>query len=152
MPVEATWIDIFKALLTPAIGILAIVIAFQQWRTNRNKLKLELFDKRFAVFQATRSFLSSVLRDGRVTHEALETYRLGIIDSVFLLDSATSEFLWGLYKTGLAAIRYNSSLEGVPVGEKRSQLVSQETAEVKKLTDEIGNLQNRFEKFLKLAH
>jgi len=27
-------------------------IAIQQWRTNKNKLRLDLFDRRWAVFEA----------------------------------------------------------------------------------------------------
>ena len=65
------WIEISKGLLTPAIGLVAIYIAWQQWNTNRNKLKLDLFEKRFSVFQSTRTFLSSVLRDGLVSRDCL---------------------------------------------------------------------------------
>lgn len=149
---EYQWIEISKGLLTPAIGLLAIYIAWQQWNTNRNKLKLDLFEKRFSVFQKTRSFLSAVLRDGRVKRDELETYRLSILDSVFLFDKQTSEYLWSLHKTALKAVQYNSSLEGKPVGEERSKLVEQESKQVEILTDALGGLQKRFEKFLKLGH
>ena len=146
------WVEISKGLLTPAIGLVAIYIAWQQWNTNRNKLKLDLFEKRFSVFQATRHFLSAVLRDGRVKREDLEAFRLGILDAVFLFDKQTSDYLWDLHKTALKAVRYASSLEGVPVGEERSNLVEQESEQVKILTDSLGNLQGQFEKFLKLGH
>jgi len=52
IPPQRDWIDIFAALLTPAIAILASYIAVRQWLTNKNKLKLDLFDKRYAVFEA----------------------------------------------------------------------------------------------------
>ncbi len=146
------WIEVSKGLLTPAIGFVAIYIAWQQWNTNRNKLKLDLFEKRFSVFQSTRTFLSSVLRDGLVSREVLETYRTGILDAVFLFDQQTSDYLWGLHKAGLKAIKYKSSLEGVPVGEKRNQLVEQEGEQIEVLTDALGGLQKKFEKFLKLGH
>jgi hypothetical protein len=37
-------VDILAALLTPVIAILAVYIAWQQWDTNRNKLKLDLLN------------------------------------------------------------------------------------------------------------
>jgi hypothetical protein len=60
------WIDILAALLTPTIAILGAYIAWQQWRTNRNKLKLDLFDKRFQVFENIKKFIASILTSGRV--------------------------------------------------------------------------------------
>ncbi|MFK7848529.1 MAG: hypothetical protein AB8G77_24795, partial [Rhodothermales bacterium] len=119
--------------MTPLIAGIAIYVAWQQWRTNRQKLKLDLFDKRFAIFQSTRTFLSTVLRDGRVNREDLEKFRMGILDSVFLLDQGTSDYLWGLRSIGSKAIMYNTQLEGVPVGEKRNELVDNEHREVEKL-------------------
>ncbi len=52
----------------------------------------------------------------------------------------------------MKAIKYKSSLEGVPVGEKRNQLVEQEGEQIEVLTDALGGLQKKFEKFLKLGH
>jgi hypothetical protein len=42
---QIEWLKISKGLLTPAIGLVAIYIAWQQWNTNRNKRKLDLFEK-----------------------------------------------------------------------------------------------------------
>lgn len=47
-----------------AIGQLALAatvayIAFQQWRTARNKLKLDLFDRRFAAYEELRRTVST---------------------------------------------------------------------------------------------
>lgn len=146
------WVPLLTSLMTPLIAGIAIYVAWQQWRTNRQKLKLDLFDKRFAIFQSTRTFLSTVLRDGRVNREDLEKFRMGILDSVFLLDQGTSDYLWGLRSIGSKAIMYNTQLEGVPVGEKRNELVDNEHREVEKLMDALGDLQEKFKPFLKLDH
>ena len=47
-------VPVLSALLTPTIAIITTYIAYEQWRTNRNKLKLDLFDRRFAVYDAMR--------------------------------------------------------------------------------------------------
>lgn len=57
--------DIVLRLLLPVViaGIVAF-IAFQQWRTARDKLALDLFDRRFANFQSVhetvRAYLAAV--------------------------------------------------------------------------------------------
>ena len=37
--VETTWIDVFAALLTPAIALVAVYIAFQQHKINKQRLR-----------------------------------------------------------------------------------------------------------------
>ena len=58
---HAPLINLARALLPVLLTIFAIYIAFQQYLTNRRKLKLELFDKRFSVFQATKEFIQGVI-------------------------------------------------------------------------------------------
>ena len=48
------WVDYLQALLTPTIAALGIRIAWLQWRTDHQRLKLERFDNRFLMFEATR--------------------------------------------------------------------------------------------------
>jgi hypothetical protein len=39
-------LKISQGLLTPVIGIIATYIAWQRWRTNKNKLKLDRYERR----------------------------------------------------------------------------------------------------------
>ena len=52
-------IDISKALLTPIIAIVTVYIAYQQWKTNELKLKLEKYDRRLRVYEE----VIKILRD-----------------------------------------------------------------------------------------
>ena len=52
------WTAYLTALLTPTIAGFGIYIAIQQWLTARRKLKFDLFDRRFAVYDAVRCFSS----------------------------------------------------------------------------------------------
>lgn len=54
-------IDILSALLTPVIALLALYIASQQKKINRNKLKLDLFDKRIATFDHIKNFIKNIV-------------------------------------------------------------------------------------------
>lgn len=78
-------IDILAALLTPIIAILLVYIAWQQWNTNRNKLKLDLFDRRFQILENVRKFIASILTSGTVEHGP---------DIQFLRDTKSARFLF----------------------------------------------------------
>jgi|PlaIllAssembly_1097288.scaffolds.fasta_scaffold283843_2 hypothetical protein len=54
-------IEVSKALLTPVIAIVAAYVAWQQLKTNRRKLKLDLFEKRYTVFEKIGEFIGSIL-------------------------------------------------------------------------------------------
>jgi hypothetical protein len=56
--VYPAWVTVLAALLTPAVAILATIVALQQLRTAREKLKLELFDRRLSIHEQTRDVLS----------------------------------------------------------------------------------------------
>lgn len=50
-------------LTTVVLAIFAAYIAYQQYRLGREKFKLDLFEKRFAVFSGTRRFHTHILTD-----------------------------------------------------------------------------------------
>ncbi len=72
------WIDVFQALLTPTIALIAVGIGIAQWWTARNKLKLDLFDRRWAVYMATRDLLTEIFTHGRSNMDAEQKYLQGI--------------------------------------------------------------------------
>jgi hypothetical protein len=61
----------------------------------------------------------------------LETYKTGLLDAVFLFDQQTSDYLWGIHKAGLKTIKYKSSLDGVPIGEKEISWLSKRVSRSK---------------------
>lgn len=50
-------VDLFAALLTPVIAGIALMIAHRQHRTALNKLKLDLFEKRFVCYKQVQDFI-----------------------------------------------------------------------------------------------
>jgi hypothetical protein len=69
---------------TVAIALFAALIAFGQWWTARQKLMLDLFEKRFQVFLDLRKIVSEALQLGKVVDK-------GLINEVL----ARSQFLFG---------------------------------------------------------
>jgi len=50
-------IQLLSALLTPVIALVITYIIIQQYRTNRLKFRLEMFEKRYAIYQGVKNFI-----------------------------------------------------------------------------------------------
>ncbi len=146
-------IDILSALLTPTIAILGSIIAWQQWRTNRARLKHELFDRRYEQFSIVRDFISSIMTHGKVKPEEEHKYLAGTRGMRFIFDKEIASYvdntLWHL-SVELHAL--DAELEGVPVGEERSKNVKRQREIKELLNQELKNLEERFSKYLQLQH
>ena len=54
------WMLVLQALAVPAIGLLAAVIGYFQWKTAQQKVLLDLFDRRMATYTALREIVAMV--------------------------------------------------------------------------------------------
>lgn len=52
--------------VTALIALIVTLITYGQWITNRARLKLELFEKRYAVYEKIAAFLAETLMKGRL--------------------------------------------------------------------------------------
>ena len=51
------WIQISSGLLTPVIAVIAVYIAYRQHKTASDKLRLELYDRRYRIYQLTKEYV-----------------------------------------------------------------------------------------------
>jgi len=78
------WILAFNGIATLLIACAVAYITYQQHLTNREKLRLDLFDKRFRVYAAARDFLAEIFGTGSVTQDQVLQFMFKTSESVFL--------------------------------------------------------------------
>jgi len=54
--------SLLSPIATLIVGLAVAIIAWQQWRVAKDKLRLDLFDRRYKVFEATRTFLTLTVK------------------------------------------------------------------------------------------
>jgi hypothetical protein len=64
------YLQVLQALATPAIALLAVAIGWGQWWTARQRLSLDLFDKRFSTFMDIRRIASEAIQLGKLNNYA----------------------------------------------------------------------------------
>ncbi|MDO8464209.1 MAG: hypothetical protein Q7S46_03010 [Gallionella sp.] len=153
MNCDTHWTAYLSALLTPTIAVLGSFIAYRQWRTTQNKLKHDLFERRFSVYDAAKTLLESIMTSGKAKDEELFKFLSGTREAKWLLDANVAEYLdKELYCQALDLQCLASELEGLPIGEEKSSN-DHKRAEIKKwFSKQYEVLDEKFSPFLKLEH
>ena len=77
-----------------ALGLL--YLAYQQHQTNRNRLRMDLFDRRYKVFEAVKNYVGRIMTKEGITHEIEYQFFDETEHTDFLFDEDLSEYLRGL--------------------------------------------------------
>jgi len=85
------------ALSTPLLALLAGYIAWRQWKTANEALKKDLFEKRFAIYEATRQFLGAIALTKTVTPQQLGTFHTETLGARWLFNDKLADQLQLFY-------------------------------------------------------
>jgi hypothetical protein len=148
-------IEISKSLLTPLIAIVATYIAWQQWRTNKQKLNLERYERRLRVYEEVIKILSIILRDANASIEDLLKFRTSVSEADFLFGSEIPAYIDEIYKRGLNLWRWNQEYRDFtqekPVGYDNNKVVDGKHKEFTWLTEQFEPAKAKFKKYLDIS-
>ena len=133
---------------TLIVGLSVAYIAWQQWQVARSKLRLDLFDRRYKVFEATRKFLAVILRDARFEDSQLFEFYAGTSDAEFLFGSEVVDYLAEIRKRSLDMRLHQKLYEPLPVGDERSRHVQAQHDQLVWLGDQLTAMSKTFRPYL----
>lgn len=88
------WTAYASALLTPVVAIAAVWVAIMNARTARNKLKLDLFERRMVVLTTIRKFIRLAYeQEEQVSQSDYDEFVDAINDSEWVFDVKVHEHL-----------------------------------------------------------
>lgn len=150
---EPHWTTYLAALLTPTIAIFGASIAYRQWRTAQNKLKLDLFERRLFVYEAARDYLGSIYTSGKTSPEAEFKFLSGTRGAKWLFDDTVVQYLDKVLWHKICDLScIQAELDGMPAGEERVRKIHA-GAEIKKwMAEQMGVLDEKFSPYLSLRH
>lgn len=105
------WTAYASALLTPLVAVIGLLIAYKQWRTARDKLKHELFDRRFSIFEASRDLCESLSINGKLMGSEYEKLSYKAIEAKWLINEEVSKYLESLCEKAIQLDVINYELE-----------------------------------------
>lgn len=153
MTPDPHWTAYVSALMVPVVALIAAGIAFLQWRLAQNKLMLDLFDRRFKIYEGARDFLRSVMTSGKAKDEEMLKFLISTREAKWLFDESIAEYLdKEIYAKAVELQTLDSELVGVPVGEERTKSVAAQRKLKEKLLAQFKVLDEKFSPYLRLRH
>jgi hypothetical protein len=143
---------VFFPLATLVLGFAVAYVAWQQWQIARHRLRLDLFDRRYKVYDAARKFLSIILREARFEDSQLFEFYAGTSDAEFLFDSDVVDYLEQVRKRAVHMRTAQKIYEHMPVGDERSRHVQSEHDDLLWLTDQLTAMTAVFRPYLGFSH
>jgi hypothetical protein len=149
--------SIIFAIPTLIISVIVAYIAIRQYQTNKKqqlineeRFKLDLFDKRFKVYEATRILFFNIMQSGaEIDNQVRRDFGFKTLDAVFLFDETTSKYLEEVHKKASRLVSISIRYKTLPVGEKRDKLVDEQMKIDDWFNGEYFKLQDTFSRYLK---
>lgn len=144
------WIVWLQGLSVPLVTALGAWIAYQQMKIARSKLKHELWDKRFGVYETTISIIEAG-KQRRLTKELLDVSFKNTAGSWFLFDANAATKIRAVFSYAEEAMGMNLTTYNDKSAEEqlywRNRQIEEAYVELERLRQEINEA---FRPFLKL--
>ena len=138
----------FTLVLAASVAI----VAWLQWWVALNKLRLDLFDRRYKVYDATRKYLAAIFQEAKFTNSQLFEFYAGTSDAEFLFGNDVVKYLEEIRTRAVRMQTAHHLFEPMPVGDERSRHVQIAHDELKWLTDQLTEMSKIFAPYLGFAN
>ena len=153
LPPDATWLSIAQAVGPTIVAVIVAYVAIRQWLTARNKLKLDLFEKRYDVYIAVVTYLSRLTQGVRITNEHVHEVSFAIAGCEFVFNPEMNEFVRDIMYRGGEYFSLQRKAGMVAItAEERSELEAQMDGYVARFRTELSDIAKPFRKFMNLSH
>lgn len=138
-------------ILTGAIGCVTVYIAWQQSKIARNKLRLDLFDRRWTAFVAAMRLAERIVTNGDIPLEEVQKFAFATRGVEFLFNRELQEYCDDqLHKEALAVQMGKQKIDSLPEGEERDKSTGILQNRIVWFNDQRKEIPKRFASFLKI--
>lgn len=149
-------LKVLQGSLTLVIGIVATYIAWQQWKTNQNKLNLDRYERRLGVYREVIKFISIGIRDAKYDDYELMAFRPKVLEADFLFGEEVSKHLDELQMRAANLSRWNKEYrddsQPKPQGYNHQEVVDEMHKELIWISSQIKTARSIFKKYLNVGH
>jgi hypothetical protein len=138
-------------LVAVVVGLFAGYIGWRQWLTGNYRLRLDMFNRRYSMYEATKLLFSKIAINGSVTSTDFAEFREKIRGAEFFFDGEAKQFFSRLldlsWRANLAHSRQSRTKDDATL----NKLFDEEDQYLKLVDVEGLNLERIFAKYLDLS-
>ena len=146
------WTEYVSSIGVMIIAAIAALIAFRQSQIARNKLKLDLFDKRMEVYSAVREALGCITRQGNLTQEQQLEYLQGIRTARWLFGQEIFTYLDETLWRKIVDLEFQGKMSEGSADPERVKHIQARTETFKWLVSQYKEFDALVAKYLTLRH
>ena len=135
-------------ILTIINALFVTFVVFMQYKLSKDKFKLDLFEKRYAVYKATQKFLSKISLEAKIELDDLGRFKAETQDAVFLYKNDIVTYLEDIYSKALSFWQKQENIRDVPIGDERSSMSRELSESFHELVSQLPELKNKFKSYL----
>lgn len=143
-------VALLSSLLVPLIAIITVYIAYQQHKTNKNRLRFELYDKRFEIYVHVKSFISEIIQDDQISYKRVSQFVRDTRESEFLFNKEIFDYIDSMAKKAVNLHAIKEKYKPMQVGPGRTRLVEQESELLQWFDNQLEIASKKFGKYLSL--
>ncbi len=143
-------IKVSQGFLAPIIGVAVVYVAWQQYKTNRNKFRLGLYDRKLKVFEGLTTLLEHIERQNTVLGEQLQQYRRATIEAIFLFDDEDiSNYLQEVKRKVHKLQSVNRRIDNNLPAERQTEIIEEQIELLDWFNLQLPESVNKFKKALR---
>jgi hypothetical protein len=152
-------VHILNSFIPIVLTVFGLYIAHQQYKLNKQiallnsqRVKWDLFEKRYKVYQLTKEILLDITQENKIDTIKLRDYNFNIREMVFLFDNDINDYIQLIIKNGIDITHSEDKMKR-EVNQTTPEKWMEMCEENSKLTRFFSfeyqeNIENRFMKYL----
>jgi hypothetical protein len=138
-------------IVAVVVGLVASYIAWRQWQTAKHRLRLDMFDRRLAVYNAVKNLIGIVQVHGGTLHDDLQRFYRDIRGAEFLFDGDTRDLIMKIGSMVFRARMARQSADRRGPSAAADGLIDEEEAILEFLQTLDQRLEQLFARYLDLS-
>ena len=140
---------IYISIIATLVAAIVAWTGYQQHLLAKEKFKLCLFEKRFAVYKGVQIFLTHISMKAKVDMDKLFEFRRDTQDAMFLFSDDIPEYLYSIDKKALDMWAKQEGYKDLPAGEEKTNLIREGSRLLREILGEMPRLKDVFAPYLK---
>ena len=150
-------ISILQGLLTPLIAVIATYIAWQQWKGNQLKLKMERYERRLRIYQEVVKMLKECANGELRQFAVIVDFGASTAEADFLFGPEIRQYIDEISTRAAtlrsANVRYKDYTQPVPRGYDHEKIVNEMGTQTTWFVEQLEGFtaKNKFGKYLNIS-